>query len=62
MKIRRADLDDTRDSAAIDAFVAAHPDAQLFHRPQWSRGVEKGCGAKAHYLIAENARSGGCCR
>lgn len=54
MKIRRADLSDVHDSAAIDAFVAAHPDAQLFHRPQWSRAVEKGCGAKAHYLVAEN--------
>jgi FemAB-related protein (PEP-CTERM system-associated) len=54
MKIRRADLADPRDSDAIDAFVATHPQAQLFHRPQWSRAVEKGCGAKAHYLVAEN--------
>ncbi|MDB5692889.1 MAG: hypothetical protein JWO81_1952 [Alphaproteobacteria bacterium] len=53
MKIRRADLDDPRDSAAIDAFVAGHMRAQLFHRPQWSRAVEKGCGARAHYLLAE---------
>lgn len=54
MKIRRADLADARDSASIDAFVAAHPQAQLFHRPQWSRAVETGCGAGAHYLVAEN--------
>lgn len=54
MKVRRADLADARHSAMIDAFVAAHPEAQLFHRPQWSRAVEKGCGARAHYLIAEN--------
>ncbi|HEX4736173.1 MAG TPA: FemAB family XrtA/PEP-CTERM system-associated protein [Allosphingosinicella sp.] len=54
MKIRRADLTDARDSAAIDDFVAQHPQAQLFHRPHWSRAVAKGCGAKAHYLVAEN--------
>jgi FemAB-related protein (PEP-CTERM system-associated) len=54
VKIRRADLANPRDSEAIEAFVAAHPDAQLFHRPQWSRAVEKGCGARAHYLLAEN--------
>jgi FemAB-related protein (PEP-CTERM system-associated) len=54
VKIRRADLAGARDGAAIDAFVAAHPQAQLFHRPQWSRAVEKGCGATAHYLVAEN--------
>jgi FemAB-related protein (PEP-CTERM system-associated) len=53
VKIRRADLHDARDSGAIESFVAAHPDAQLFHRSQWSRAVEKGCGATAHYLIAE---------
>ncbi|MEA3001551.1 MAG: hypothetical protein QOH81_339 [Sphingomonadales bacterium] len=54
MKIRRADLDDPRDSAAIDSFVADHGRAQLFHRPQWSRAVEQGCGARAHYLLAES--------
>ncbi|HEY1605976.1 MAG TPA: FemAB family XrtA/PEP-CTERM system-associated protein [Allosphingosinicella sp.] len=57
MNIRRFDLKDARDSAAIDAFVAAHPEAQLFHRPHWSRAVEQGCGARAHYLVAE--RDGG---
>jgi FemAB-related protein (PEP-CTERM system-associated) len=54
VKVRRADLADARDSAAIDAFVADHAQAQLFHRPQWSRAVEKGCGARAYYLVAEN--------
>jgi FemAB-related protein (PEP-CTERM system-associated) len=53
MSIRRADLSDARDSAAIDSFVAANPEARLFHRPQWSRAVEKGCGARAHYLVAQ---------
>jgi FemAB-related protein (PEP-CTERM system-associated) len=54
VRVRRADLADPRDSAAIDSFVADHAQAQLFHRPQWSRAVEKGCGARAYYLVAEN--------
>ena len=44
-----------RDSAAIRAFVAARPDGTPFHLPEWSAGVERGCGAKAHVLLAEDA-------
>jgi FemAB-related protein (PEP-CTERM system-associated) len=55
MRIRPADLSDARDSAAAEAFVAAQADGQLFHRPGWSRAVETGCGARAHYLLAESA-------
>jgi FemAB-related protein (PEP-CTERM system-associated) len=53
VKIRAADLADPRDCAAIEAFVAGHEGGQLFHRPQWSRAVARGCGARAHYLLAE---------
>jgi FemAB-related protein (PEP-CTERM system-associated) len=51
LSVRAADLG--ADSARIDAFVAAHPDGTIFHRPQWSRAVERGCGQRAYYLIAE---------
>ena len=51
--VRPADLSDARESAAIAAFVAAHPDGSLFHRPEWLRGVEAGCGQRAIYLVAE---------
>lgn len=54
MRIRTANLADARDAAAVDAFVMANPLAQLFHRPGWSRAVEKGCGARAHFLVAES--------
>jgi FemAB-related protein (PEP-CTERM system-associated) len=54
MKVRAADLSDPRESAAIDAFAAAHPDGGIFHRPQWSRAVARGCGAKPHYLVARS--------
>ena len=55
LNVREADLG--ADSARIDAFVAAHPDGTIFHRPQWSRAVERGCGQRAHYLIAERGGS-----
>ncbi len=51
--VRTADLADPAESARIDAFVASHPDATLFHRPQWSRAVERGCGRRVFYLVAE---------
>jgi FemAB-related protein (PEP-CTERM system-associated) len=49
--IRKADLADEK--SRIDAFVAEHPDGTIFHRPQWSQAVERGCGQRAHYLLAE---------
>ncbi|MGZ8345968.1 MAG: FemAB family XrtA/PEP-CTERM system-associated protein [Allosphingosinicella sp.] len=51
--VRTVDLDDAAECARIDTFVAGHPDGTVFHRPQWSRTVERGCGQRAHYLIAE---------
>jgi len=55
MRVTVADLSDPGETQAIDAFVAAHPEGQIFHRPQWSRAVERGCGAKPHYLVARGA-------
>src|SRR3954471_1106173 len=57
MTIRAADLADAAELRRIDDYVAAHPDAELYHRPQWSVAVEEGCRQRAHYLIAE-ARGG----
>lgn len=53
VSVRSADLADRRDAARIDAFVAAHPEGTIFHRPRWSRAVERGCSQRAHYLVAE---------
>jgi FemAB-related protein (PEP-CTERM system-associated) len=53
MKIRTADLRDSGQRAAIEGFVDSNPDAQLFHQPAWAAAVERGCGAGAHYLVAE---------
>ena len=53
LAVRAADLGDDAESARLDAYVAEHPDGTLFHRPQWSRAVERGCGQRAHCLVAE---------
>lgn len=55
--IRAADMDDFGQWERIDSFVASHPHAEPFHRPQWSLAVERGCGQRGHYLVAED-RSG----
>jgi FemAB-related protein (PEP-CTERM system-associated) len=53
--VTTADLADASAHARIEAFVAAHPAGTVFHRPQWSRAVERGCRQRAHYLVAERA-------
>jgi FemAB-related protein (PEP-CTERM system-associated) len=51
VRVRRADL--PAEASRIDAFVAEHPAGTIFHRPQWSLTAERGCGQRAHYLVAE---------
>ena len=51
--VRAADLGDASERAPVDAFVLAHPEGTIFHRPQWSRAVERGCRQRAHFLVAE---------
>lgn len=51
--LREAQLSDRGESATIEAFVRAHPDATPFHLPQWTRATAEGCGQRARYLIAE---------
>lgn len=53
--VRAADLDNARERARLDAFAAEAAGGTIFHRPHWSRAVERGCGQQAHYLIAERA-------
>jgi FemAB-related protein (PEP-CTERM system-associated) len=50
LAVRRAG---SADVAAIDAFVAAHPEATPFHRPAWLAAIARGCGQRAHMLVAE---------
>ena len=44
------------DRAEVRGFVDRHPDADLFHRPEWSEAVAEGCGQRAHLLLAEDER------
>jgi FemAB-related protein (PEP-CTERM system-associated) len=54
LAVRTADLRDPAERERIEAFVVEHPEAELFHRPAWSLAVERGCGQRAHYLVAED--------
>src|SRR3546814_19952729 len=54
LALRTADLDDATECARIDAFVHDHRGTP-FHFTGWSRDVERGCGQRAHYLVAETA-------
>ena len=55
LQVRAVDLGDADERARVDDFIADHPAGTLFHRPQWSRAIEQGCGQRAHYLVAERA-------
>lgn len=53
LAVREADLTEDAERRRIDAFVAVQDQGQLFHRPAWNQAVERGCGQRSHYLIAE---------
>ena len=56
LPVRTADLTDPAERARIGAFLAEHAGAEPFHLPAWSLGAERGCGQRAHYLLAEDGR------
>ena len=58
VQVRSADLSDPAECARLDSYVAEHPEAKLFHRPQWSLAVEQGCGQRGQYLVAERPGRG----
>lgn len=51
--VRDVDLRSAEDRARFDAYVRAHPEGSPFHLTAWLTAVEKGCGQKAHALVAE---------
>ena len=53
LAVREVDLCDRRESAAIDDVVRQTAGATPFHLTAWSRAVERGCGQRARYLVAE---------
>jgi hypothetical protein len=55
--IRQVNLEDANECARIDAWVRAHSEGTPFHLTPWMKGVSRGTGQEALYLIAE-ARSG----
>lgn len=51
--IRSADLRDPQECARIDAYVHDADGGTPFHLPHWLTAIERGCGQRAHMLIAE---------
>ncbi len=49
MQVRLAE---PRDAGAVADYVGRHPDATVFHRPEWGAAVARGCGQRAHVLVA----------
>lgn len=54
IRVTPADLQDTAQSAELEAFVREHPDSTPFHRPAWVKAVAAGTGQTPHYLVARN--------
>ena len=57
LDVRTADLSDPAERGRLDAFVQAQPEASPFHTSAWSLGVQRGCGQRAHYLLAEHGKA-----
>ncbi len=55
LAVETADMFNKAQAAAVDAYVMAHPDGQVFHRPQWLRAVAKGTRQVAVVLVARDA-------
>ena len=53
--VREAELSDGREASRIDGFVREAAGGAPFYLTGWSRAVERGCGQRARYLVAERA-------
>lgn len=51
--IRAVDLADADERSRVDLFVERQSSSTPFHTSAWNTAIERGCGAKAHYLVAE---------
>lgn len=52
-QVRLADLGEAQECRRIGAFLAEHPQATPFHRPEWLLAVARGTGNPALALVAE---------
>ena len=55
LAIRAADLGCARERGRIGDYVRDQPGATPFHLPEWITAVARGCGQRAHCLVAEQA-------
>ena len=54
LTIKPAALADRVEAERVDDFVGQMPGGTPFHLTGWSRAVERGCGQRSHYLVAED--------
>lgn len=54
VRVDAIDLGDAAAVAAVEAWIAAHPDSTPFHRPAWVKAIAKGCRQRPHYLVARH--------
>ena len=57
LAVAEVNLSDPEAARRIDAYVAARPDGQPFHRTAWTRAVERGCRQRARYLVADDGHA-----
>jgi len=55
VSVREADVRDAHECSGLERFVREQIGATPFHLPAWSLAVERGCGQRARYLVAERA-------
>ncbi|MBP6029846.1 MAG: FemAB family PEP-CTERM system-associated protein [Sphingobium sp.] len=54
MIVSRANLDDARTVAELEAWIGARPDSTPFHRPAWISAVARGTGQEAMMLVCRH--------
>lgn len=52
-RVRLADLEQADERQRYAAFLSAHPQATVFHAPEWLDAVACGTGNRAHLLLSE---------
>lgn len=55
VSVHVADVHDLDEARRIDGFVRRQSAGTPFHLTAWQRAIEKGCGQRAHYLVADFA-------
>lgn len=53
LAVRAASLAQANERLRVEQYLEGHAETTPFHLPRWGEAVERGCGQKSHYLVAE---------